>query len=108
MLAYLFPKAAQFFAAKADEAGRSRLLAGVQYPSDVEAGLDLGRRVAQLVIARARTDGSDAKWTGKAPVGPGLWKGVPIEPMIPPRPWMPKTSRLSSRRRRFLSEPTKA
>jgi membrane-associated phospholipid phosphatase len=82
VLAYLFPKAAQFFAAKAHEAGRSRLLAGVQYPSDVAAGLELGRRVAQMVIARARTDGSDAKWTGTAPVGPGLWTGVPIEPMM--------------------------
>jgi membrane-associated phospholipid phosphatase len=82
VLAYLFPKAAQFFAAKAHEAGRSRLLAGVQYPSDVQAGLELGRRVAQMVIQRARTDGSDAKWTGTAPVGPGLWKGVPIEPMM--------------------------
>ena len=82
VLAYLFPKAARFFAAKADEAGRSRLLAGVQYPSDVAAGLELGRRVAQRVIARARTDGSDAKWTGTIPVGPGLWSGVPFEPMI--------------------------
>jgi membrane-associated phospholipid phosphatase len=82
VLAYLFPKAAQVFVAKAHEAGRSRLLAGVQYPSDVAAGLELGRRVAQMVIARARTDGSDATWTGTVPVGPGLWKGVPIEPMM--------------------------
>ena len=82
MLAYLFPKAAPFFAAQAHEAGRSRLLAGVQYPSDVAAGLDLGRRVAALVIERARTDGSDAKWTGTAPVGKGLWKGVPVETMM--------------------------
>jgi membrane-associated phospholipid phosphatase len=82
VLAYLFPKAAQVFVAKAHEAGWSRLLAGVQYPSDVAAGLELGRRVAQMVIARARTDGSDATWTGTVPVGPGLWKGVPIEPMM--------------------------
>src|SRR5437764_10696587 len=53
VLAYLFPKAAQVFAAKAEKAARSRLLAGVHYPSDVAAGLDLGRRVAQRVIERA-------------------------------------------------------
>jgi membrane-associated phospholipid phosphatase len=82
VLAYLFPNAAQFFADKADEAGTSRLLAGAQYESDVAAGLDLGRRVAKMVIERAMTDGSDAKWTGTVPVGPGLWKGVPIEPLM--------------------------
>jgi membrane-associated phospholipid phosphatase len=82
VLAYLFPKEAQFFADKAAEAGRSRLLAGVQYSSDVAAGLDLGRRVARMVIARAMTDGSDAKWTGTVPVGLGLWKGTPLEPTM--------------------------
>jgi hypothetical protein len=54
----------------------------VQYPSDVTAGLDLGRRVAQMVIERAKADGSDAKWTGTVPVGPGLWKGTPLEPTM--------------------------
>jgi membrane-associated phospholipid phosphatase len=69
VLAYLFPTQAQFFAAKAAEAGRSRLLAGVQYPSDVAAALDLGRRVGKMVVEWAKADGSDAKWTGTVPVG---------------------------------------
>lgn len=58
------------------------MLAGVQHPSDVAAGLDLGRRVARLVIARAMTDGSAATWTGAVPVGPGLWSGTPLEPLM--------------------------
>ena len=82
VLAYLFPKEARLFAAKADEAAQSRVLAGVQHPSDVAAGLDLGRRVARLVIARAMTDGSAATWTGSVPVGPGLWSGTPLEPLM--------------------------
>ena len=53
VLAFFFPQQAAFFNAKAEEAGHSRLLAGVQYPSDVQAGLELGRAVAQFVIARA-------------------------------------------------------
>jgi hypothetical protein len=28
------------------------------------------------------TTGSDAKWTGTIPVGPGLWKRVPLEPTM--------------------------
>jgi len=42
---------------KAEEAARSRLIAGVNYPSDVAAGLALGRQVAALVITRGETDG---------------------------------------------------
>ena len=50
VLAYLFPKDAQELMARASEAARSRELAGVQYPSDTVAGLELGRQVADLVI----------------------------------------------------------
>ena len=61
-------------------AGQSRLLAGVQYPSDVAAGLEIGRAVAAQVIERASDDGSDAKWTGTVPTGPGMWSGDPLLP----------------------------
>lgn len=76
VLAYFFPQQAAFFNAKAEEAGHSRLLAGVQYPSDVKDGLELGRAVAALVIARAQADGSDAVFTGTIPQGPCNWKGM--------------------------------
>jgi membrane-associated phospholipid phosphatase len=76
VLAYFFPQQAAFFNAKAEEAGQSRLLAGVQYPSDVKDGMEMGRAVAQLVIARAQADGSDAVFTGTIPQGACNWKGV--------------------------------
>lgn len=53
ILGYLYPDQAEDFAVKAKAAGQSRVLAGVQYPSDVQAGLELGRQVAQQVIAKA-------------------------------------------------------
>src|SRR5215475_7559699 len=82
VLAYFFPTQAAFFNAKAEEAGQSRLLAGVQYPTDVKDGLELGRAVAALVIARAQTDGSDAVFTGTIPQGACNWKGAnPVTPM---------------------------
>jgi membrane-associated phospholipid phosphatase len=82
VLAYLFPDDAQLFADKADEATRSHVLAGVQYPSDIVAGQDLGRAVATVVIDRAQHDGSDAKWTGTVPTEPGHWSGTnPIVPL---------------------------
>jgi membrane-associated phospholipid phosphatase len=82
VLAYLFPTDAQTILAQADAAGRSRLLAGVQYPSDVQAGFDLGHAVAALVIARAQSDGSSAIFNGTIPNGPCNWKGTnPAEPL---------------------------
>ena len=76
VLAYLLPGEAQTFQAMADEAGWSRVQAGVQFPSDYYAGVELGRKVAQQVIAKARADGSDQPWTGTVPTGPCFWKGT--------------------------------
>jgi membrane-associated phospholipid phosphatase len=82
ILTYLFPDNAPLFAAKAEEAARSRLLAGVQYPSDIESGLALGRAVAEKVIVRAMTDGADAVWDGVIPAEAGHWTGEnPVTPL---------------------------
>jgi membrane-associated phospholipid phosphatase len=80
VLAYLFPKDEQWLIDQAESAGQSRIMAGVQYPSDVAAGLELGRQVAARVIDWARADGSDVKWTGTTPTGPGIWSGEPLLP----------------------------
>jgi len=82
VLSYIFPNDAEMFAYQAHECGESRLNAGVEFPSDVSGGLELGRKVAELVIARAQNDGSDAVFTGAIPTGPGFWRGTnPIEPL---------------------------
>lgn len=73
VLAHLFPTDTQRFAEAAEEAARSRVLAGVVYPSDARAGLELGRAVAARVIAYLKLD--ETKWAGTVPVGPGLWQG---------------------------------
>jgi hypothetical protein len=90
VLAYLLPARAQDFAAKAEEAIRTRIVAGVEYPSDAAAGREIGRKVAALAVARGKADGADAKWTGTVPVGPGKWTGTnPIAPMAASwRPWV--------------------
>lgn len=82
VLSYLFPQDAPHFRDLAAEAARSRVVAGVAYPSDVEAGLHLGAAVAEKVIARAKGDGFDRPWTGTVPTGPGMWNGTnPLMPM---------------------------
>jgi membrane-associated phospholipid phosphatase len=75
VLAYLLPAEAASFQSMAEQAGWSRVLAGLQYPSDYIAGLALGKKVAEQVIAKSRLDGSDAVWGGTVPVGECLWTG---------------------------------
>jgi membrane-associated phospholipid phosphatase len=90
ILAYLYPERAEFFRQLADEAARSRLIAGVNYASDIAAGIALGKQVATLVIAHGKSDGTNAKWTGSVPTGPGRWTGTnPVLPMAGIwKPWV--------------------
>jgi len=76
VLSYFIPQEAQAFQLLAEEAGKSRLYAGTEFPSDYTAGMDLGRKVAALVIERARADGSAAVWTGTVPTGKCMWIGA--------------------------------
>jgi membrane-associated phospholipid phosphatase len=90
VLASLHPERAAFYAERAEEAARSRLLAGVNYASDVRVGLALGREVAARVIEHRRADGSEVSWSGRVPTGPGKWKGTsPILPQAAAwKPWV--------------------
>ena len=68
-----YPAEAELFRSLADEVARSRLHAGVEYPSDSKAGLELGRAIAARVVDYAANDGSGTTWTGTVPTTPGLW-----------------------------------
>src|SRR5262245_31135210 len=75
VLSYFFPAEAADFQAAAGEAGKSQVYAGLEFYSDYTAGMDIGKAVANRVIARAAADGSDSVWTGTVPTGPCMWLG---------------------------------
>ena len=82
VLAYVYPSNGDALAQRAQEAAQSRVAAGVQYPSDVQAGLALGHQIGAAVVARAKADRSDTPWDGKIATGPNLWAGTnPVTPM---------------------------
>ena len=82
VLAYVFPKSEAALAQRAQEAAQSRVAAGVQYLSDVQAGLALGHQIGAAVVARAKADRSDTPWDGKIATGPNVWAGTnPVAPM---------------------------
>ena len=81
ILGYVYPDLAQDFQAKAEAAATSRVMAGANFPSDVVAGLALGKAVAEQVIARAQLDDALPAWDGVIPSEPGHWTGEkPVEP----------------------------
>lgn len=85
VLSYLFPSDAEQFYSLAEEAGKSRVWAGANFPSDVEAGRELGEQVGTLVVERGIRDHSDSIFSGSIPTGPGFWtpppSGALLEPM---------------------------
>ena len=69
ILKLLFPGDQEFIQLKAEEHKRSRLIAGANVRSDIDAGEALGKSVAQKFVPRARGDragaaiGTQAIWT---------------------------------------------
>lgn len=69
LLKLLFPGDQDFIQQKAEEHRRARLIAGANVRSDIEAGEQLGRSVAQKFVTRARGDragaavGNQTLWT---------------------------------------------
>lgn len=72
-----FERLALLVAAQAAEAGQ---------PSAAVAGLELGRAVADRVIAYAEGADADEEWNGQRPTGPGLWEPPPGSVAVPVAP----------------------
>jgi membrane-associated phospholipid phosphatase len=90
VLAYLFPDQTAAVDGMADQAGWSRIIAGVAFPSDVIAGMDLGHQVGQAVIAYADADGFNQAFTGSFAAAPGVWSSPnPVAPLAGTwHPWV--------------------
>jgi len=75
VLAYFIPEKADSIIQLARAASQSRVDAGVQFPSDVDAGWKLGEEVAKQIIEKAKKDGSDLKSTAAMNTDPKKWTG---------------------------------
>ncbi|HZV70850.1 MAG TPA: phosphatase PAP2 family protein [Saprospiraceae bacterium] len=76
VLAYFFPEKADSIMQLAHAASQSRIDAGVQFPSDVAAGWEIGEQVAKEIIEKAKNDGSAGVWDGTMNTDPKKWKGA--------------------------------
>ena len=60
LYSYFFPSEKSYFKARAKDAAESRFQGGIHFRSDNEVGLEMGRKVAAIVVQRAMRDGSEA------------------------------------------------
>ena len=87
VLAHLYPdESSARLEQEAEQEAQSRVDAGVARPSDVEAGLALGRQVADRLIEHADRDGYNRKWDGRRPHGPAYWDPPPGSAARPVQP----------------------
>jgi membrane-associated phospholipid phosphatase len=75
VLAYFYPEKGDSILALAHTASQSRVNAGLQFPSDMEAGWKLGEQVANQIIEKAKNDGSANVWKGEINKDPKKWTG---------------------------------
>ena len=59
VLSHLIPSKKTSFEAMAKEASESRMLGCIHYRSDCEKGMELGQKVGNLTVQRAKTDGAE-------------------------------------------------
>ncbi len=91
VIAYYFPEQQEWLDSQLTAFISARLATGLQFPSDIEKGLEIGRKIANQYIAYAKSDRTDRRWEGKVPQADSLWSGNPgpWDPMK--RQWKPLT-----------------
>lgn len=88
-LGYVFPDQAEELAKKAQLVGEARVAAGANFPSDVAAGAKLGEQIADQIIAKCKTDGSDQKAPPLQKTAGKWWVEHPMEPLAGQwHPWL--------------------
>lgn len=59
LYSYFFPAEKAYFEKRAKDGAESRFQGGIHFRSDNEVGLDMGRKVAAMIIQKVKDDGAD-------------------------------------------------
>ncbi|MDZ4709806.1 MAG: phosphatase PAP2 family protein [Saprospiraceae bacterium] len=58
---YFFPAESELFVKRGKDGAESRFQGGIHFRSDNETGFDMGRKLGELIIRKAKTDGADTE-----------------------------------------------
>lgn len=75
IIAHFYPHLADSVNRMARQAMASRVAAGMAFPSDTQAGFELGQRIAEKALAQTKDYVYKQPWDGKRPEKPGIWNG---------------------------------
>ncbi|WP_422859926.1 vanadium-dependent haloperoxidase [Flagellimonas sp. S174] len=91
IIGYYFPKQKELLDSSLIAFKSTRLATGLQFPSDIEKGLEIGQKIADKYIEYAKGDRTNLRWEGSVPKVDSLWSGNPgpWDPMK--RQWKPLT-----------------
>ena len=91
IISYYFPEQKALIDSQLVAFKSARLATGLQFPSDIEKGVEIGRLIADKYIDYAKSDRTNIRWEGSVPQADSLWSGNPgpWDPMK--RQWKPLT-----------------
>jgi hypothetical protein len=75
IISNFYPHMADSIKKMAQQVLVSRVAAGMAFPSDVLAGFELGKKIAEREIENTKEFLPKTGWDGKMPQGPGYWNG---------------------------------
>lgn len=81
LISYFYPSLSDSIHRMAQQAMKSRIAAGIAFPSDTRAGFELGKKIAEEEIERTKDFITKKEWDGKIPQGLQYWTGK--HPMLP-------------------------
>ena len=81
IISHYYPNLADSVQRMAQTIMDSRVAAGLAFPSDTEAGFEMGKKIALEEIEVTKDYLTTKQWDGKLPQGTGLWSGK--NPMLP-------------------------
>jgi hypothetical protein len=80
IMTHFYPRLADSVLHMAQRQMSARIAAGASFPSDVAAGYELGKKVAEAAIERTKDFAPRTAWDGKRPEGASYWRGRPMFP----------------------------
>jgi membrane-associated phospholipid phosphatase len=80
VISHFYPKLADSVQHMAARQMDARIAAGAAFPSDVKAGFELGKKIAEAGIARTKDFAPVTAWDGSRPQGASYWTGKPMFP----------------------------